>query len=163
MGKSYYVKERFFSIGAKFDVFNEFGKEEFLVEADKFDIGKNISIYDTNRIKKLLYMKQQLRLGAHKYRAYDSNNTEIATIQKEFMIPKYNITGIMGTIKMESKGILGRNYLVTKNDNLIGKIDKQLTFGRDKYTLEVIDEDYLILLIGLLVMVDMVKFHNDNN
>lgn len=163
MGKSYYVKERFFSIGAKFDVFNEFGKEEFLVEADKFDIGKNISIYDTNRIKKLLYMKQQLRLGAHKYIAYDSNNTEIATIQKEFMIPEYNITGIMGAIKMESKGILGRNYLITKNDNLIGKIDKQLTFGRDKYTLEVIDEDYLILLIGLLVMVDMVKFHNNNN
>lgn len=162
MGKCYYVKERLFSIGAKFDVFNEFGNEEFLVEADKFDIGKNIKIYKADKSEKLLYMKQVLRLGAHKYVVYDANNKEIATIQKEFMVPKYNISGVMGDIVMESNSFLGRAYNITKNNKLIGKIDKQFTLGRDRYNLEVINEEYSILMIGLLVMVDMVRFHSDN-
>lgn len=162
MSKSYYVKERLLSFGAKFDVFNEYGNEEFLVEADKFDIGKNINIYNYNKSTKLLYMKQQLRIGAHKYIVYDENSNEFATIQKEFMVPKYNITGDIGAIEMESNSFLGRHYSITKNGNVIGEIHKEFTLGRDRYSLEVIDEEYSILLVGLLVMVDMIRFHSDN-
>lgn len=34
------VRERVFAIGAKFDISDEDGNSVFLVEADKFDIGK---------------------------------------------------------------------------------------------------------------------------
>lgn len=162
MSRNYYIKERLFSFGAKFDVFNEYGKEEFLVEADKFDIGKNINIYTSNKSEKLLYMKQQLRIGAHKYIVYDKNSNEIAIIEKQFMVPKYDIEGSVGSIKMESSSFLGRHYSITKDGYIIGKIDKQLTLGRVRYNLEVIDEKYSVLLVGLLVMIDMVRFHSDN-
>ncbi|MDZ4965109.1 hypothetical protein GNF24_14095, partial [Clostridium perfringens] len=103
--RRFYVKERLFAIGAKFDVLDEYNNTAFIAEADKFDIGKNISIYDTNN-RKVLYMRQQLRLGAHKYIAYDENMREIATIKKEFMVPEYNITGSVGVMAMESKSML---------------------------------------------------------
>nr|WP_278245123.1 LURP-one-related family protein [Clostridium sartagoforme] len=159
--RRFYIKERLFAIGAKFDVLDENDNVVFIAEADKFDIGKNISIYDSNR-NKVLYMRQQIRLGAHKYIAYDYNMREIATIKKEFMVPEYNITGSLGIMSMESSSMLGRHYIIKKDGMEIGKIDKELTLGRDRYSLEVLDESYTNFFIGLLVMIDMVRFHNNN-
>lgn len=159
--KRFYVKERLFAIGAKFDIYDENDNKIFIAEGDRFDIGKNISLYDLNN-RKLLYMRQQIRLGVHKYIAYDENMKEIATIKKEFMIPEYNITGTVGIMNMDSSSILGRNYEIKRNGIIIGKINKELTLGRDRYFLEVIDESYTTFFIGLLVMIDMVKFHKNN-
>lgn len=163
MSRSYFIKERLIAIGAKFDVYDEKNNEVYLVEADKFDFGKNINIYTTDKKKKLLYMKQKIRLGAHKYIIYDDNGEEIALVEKEFMNPKYNISGAYGNIVMEGENILGRRYNVIKDGDIIGYISKDFNiFGRDKYSLEVFDERYTVFLVGLLVMVDMVRFHKDN-
>ena len=100
MSKNYFIKERLLAFGAKFDVYDENRNEAFLVEADKFDIGKNINIYTPDKSRKLMYFRQQLRIGAHKYKVYDSNGMEIAAIEKEFMVPKYNISGVLGRFVM---------------------------------------------------------------
>lgn len=49
--RKFYVKEILFAIGAKFDVYDENDNTVFIAEADKFDIGKNISLYDLNNRK----------------------------------------------------------------------------------------------------------------
>lgn len=159
--RKFYIKERLFAIGAKFDVYDEEGNNIFISEADKFDLGKNINIYDSNN-RKVLYMRQQIRLGSHKYIAYDESMREIATIKKEFMTPEYNITGSVGIMSMSSSSILGRNYEIKKDGITLGRISKEFTFGRDRYFLEVIDENYTLFFIGLLIMIDMVRFHNNN-
>lgn len=162
MSKNYYIKERLFAFGAKFDVYDEENKATFLIEADKFDLGKNINIYTPDKTRRLLYLEQQLRIGSHKYVIYDRNRNEIATVQKELMNPQYHISGILGEIEMRcDNAFLGRNYEVEKGGIIIGKIEKIWTFGRDKYSLEVYDESYTLLLIGLLTIVDMVRFHKN--
>ena len=60
--RKFYVKESLLAFGAKFDVLDELDNTVFVAEGDKFDIGKNITIYDMNK-RKVLYMKQQIRLG----------------------------------------------------------------------------------------------------
>lgn len=35
--RSFYIKQRIFAIGSKFDVLNENEEAEYIVEADKFD------------------------------------------------------------------------------------------------------------------------------
>lgn len=159
--RKFYIKERLFALGAKFDVYDEQGNNIFISEADKFDIGKNISIYDSNN-RKVLYMRQQVRLGSHKYIAYDQDMREIATIKKELMVPEYNITGSVGIMNMSSSSILGRNYEIKKDGITLGIISKEFSFGRDRYFLEVIDENYTVFFVGLLIMIDMVRFHNNN-
>lgn len=159
--RRFYVKERLLAFGAKFDVLDEYDNISFVAEGDKFDIGKNITVYNEKK-QKVLYMRQQIRIGAHKYIAYDEDMREIATIKKEFMIPQYNVTGKVGDITLEGTGILGRHYLIKKDGVIIGKIDKELTLGRDRYYLEVIDENYTKFFIGLLIMIDMVSFHDNN-
>ncbi|MGL5867878.1 hypothetical protein [Clostridium chrysemydis] len=56
--------------------------------------------------------------------------------------------------------ILGRKYNIILNDNIIGRIQKELTFGCDRYNLKVVDENYTNFLIGVLVMIDIVKFND---
>ncbi|MGG7165059.1 LURP-one-related/scramblase family protein [Clostridium ihumii] len=158
----YYIKEKLIAIGSKYVVTNEYGVEEYLIEGDKLDIGKNISIYDINKTEKLLYMKQKIRLGTHKYVAYNRNNDEIATIEKAFSLMKasYSISGLVGNIKLQGD-TLRRHYELIKNGKVIGRIDKGLS-PRDKYSLEVYDENYKIFFIGLTAMIDLVSFHGDN-
>lgn len=163
MSKNYIVKEKLFAIGAKFNVFDESENQVYLIEADKFDIGKNIYIYTPDKSQMLLYLKQKFRIGAHKYIVYNENETEVALIDKEFLVPKYNVSGIYGNIIMEAENILGRNYTITKNGMILGRIYKELSLlGRDRYKVEVINEEFTVLLIGLLIIVDMVRFHRNN-
>lgn len=159
--RKFSINQRIFAIGSKFDVINERGKEEYIVEADKFDIGKNIYIYDLNN-RRVLYLKQQIRIGAHKYIAYDSNMMEIAEIRKEFMFPEYNITGQVGNIRMKAIDLLGRHYIIEKDNIEIGRIDKEISIFTDSYSLEVYDEDYTVFLIGLLIIIDMVRYQDKN-
>ena len=63
---------------------------------------------------------------------------------------------------MKARDILGRHYIVEKDNREIGRIDKELTILRDSYSLEVIDEEYTVFLIGLLIIIDMVRYHENN-
>ena len=160
--RSLYIKQRVFAFGSKFDVLNENGEVEYIVEADRFDLGKNINIYNVNG-RKILYFRQQLRIGAHRYIAYNSNMDEIAEIKKEFMYPEYNITGKIGNIKMKANDLLGRHYDVEYGNVQIAKIGKRISFLRDEYYLEILDENFTDFLVGLLVIIDMVKYNDKNN
>lgn len=159
--RKFYVKERLIAFGAKFDIYDENDNKVFIGEGDKFDIGKNVSLYDSNN-RKILYLKQKFRLGAHKYIVYDEKMNEIAVIDKSIMVPEYNISGIYGDMVMESASVWGRHYEIKVAGRLVGRIDKEFTFGRDRYFLEVLDETYTTFFIGLLIMIDMVRFHNNN-
>lgn len=160
--RSFHIKQRILALGSKFDVLNENEETEYIVEADKFDLGKNISIYDRSG-RKVLYFRQQLRIGAHKYIAYNSNMEEIAEIKKEFMYPEYKITGRVGNMIMRANDLLGRHYDVEFGNVQIAKIGKNISFLRDEYYLEVLDENFTEFLVGLLVIIDMIKYNDKNN
>ncbi|WP_194191499.1 LURP-one-related/scramblase family protein [Clostridium chrysemydis] len=156
--KNYYINEKLFAIGSKFNVLEDGDIPAFVVESDKFDLGKNISIYNLSG-EKLLYFKQKIPSLKASYRVLD-NKKELAFIKKNFIGNTYKVTGALGEMLIKPDNILGRKYNIILNDNIIGRIEKELTFGRDRYTLSVIDENYTNFLIGVLVMVDMVKFSN---
>ena len=88
---------------------------------------------------------------------------EIAEIKKEFMYPEYKVTGRVGNITMRANDLLGRHYDVEYGNVQIAKIGKNISFLRDEYYLEVIDESFTEFLVGLLVIIDMVKYNNKNN
>lgn len=161
MGK-FKVKQRIFALGNKFEVINSNGEIEYLVQADFFDIGKNINVFNKEGIK-VLYMKEVIRIGAHRYIIYDRNNIEIGIVKKELLVPNYKIEGSLSGIEMKADDILGRHYKVFYGDRGIGRLGKEITFLRDEYYLETTDENYNELLVGLLVMIDMIKFNNKNN
>lgn len=160
--KKFTVKQKVFALGSKFDIINENNEKEYYVKADLFDIGKNISVFNNDGIK-ILYMRQVIRIGAHRYIIYDKNNIEIGEVKKELLVPSYNIEGTFGQLEMKATDFLGRHYIVYKDDVCIGQIGKKITFIRDEYYLEVNDSIYTELLVGLLIMIDMIKFNGNKN
>lgn len=158
--RRFYIKERLFAMGAKFDVYDEHDNEVYLVEADKFDIGKNISVYSPNKDVKYVYLEQKIRIGAHKYELYNGVGNSIGVLEKELMVPEYRASGKIGDIELKGLGILGRSYDIIRSGIPIGKFYKELTFGRDRYILEISDESINEILIGFVVVIDMVRFHN---
>lgn len=160
--KKLLVRERVFAIGAKFDITDEYGSEKFLVEADKFDIGKNIHVYSPNKEKEYYYLEQVIRIGAHKYRVVDETKKEIGVVEKAFMSPEYKLNSEIGSFTMIGKNLWGRSYEINRNGQLIGKFTKPITFITDYYEIEIYDEEMMPLIVGLVILIDMVKFHNNN-
>lgn len=156
----FYVKEKLLAIGAKFIVYNNLDQAQYIVEADKFDIGKNISLYTIDKSRKLLYLKQKIRLGSHKYVMYSETGSELATIEKVPLSPNYNLDSIYGAMELNGD-FLRRHFKLISNGKTIGSIDKELSF-RDAYYIDVIREDLELFIIGLGIMIDMVSFHKNN-
>ncbi|WP_297639301.1 hypothetical protein [uncultured Clostridium sp.] len=156
------VRERVFAIGAKFDISDENGNSVFLVEADKFDIGKNIHVYSPNKNREYYYLQQVIRLGAHKYRVINENKNEIGIVEKVFMSPEYTLNSSIGNFTMVGKNLWGRTYEIKRNSIVVGKFTKPITFITDYYEVEIYNEENMPLIIGLVILIDMVRFHNNN-
>ena len=153
------VRERLIAIGAKFDVKDENGEVIFFIEADKFDIGKNIHVYSNeNKDIKYFNLDQVIRIGSHKYRCLDGDGRELGLIEKELWIPNYEMKGELGNFRIEGANMWGRAYEIKKDDILIGRFEKEFNF-RDYYHLEVYDEEYIALIVSFTILIDMVRFH----
>lgn len=160
--KKLLVREQIFAIGAKFDVSDEFDNKLFLVEADKFDIGKNMTVYNHDKSEKYFYLKKVIRLGSHKYKLFDGMKNQLGIIQKELFIPDYIVTSTLGNFEIKGASILGRTYSISKDGDSIGMFHKPVTFLTDYYEIEVYDESFTKLIVAFAILIDMVRFHNNN-
>lgn len=159
--KKLLVRERILAIGAKYDVTDENNNNIFYIEADKFDIGKNIHVYSQDKSTEYYYLEQTLRIGAHKYKLFDGNKNKLGIIEKEFMIPNYGFDCQLGSFKMKGANFLGRAYEITRNDVVVGRFEKPITFFTDYYELEIYDESITPLIVALAILIDMVRFHRN--
>lgn len=158
--KTLLIRERMIALGAKFDVTDRDKNLVYFVEADKFDFGKNIHVYSPNKDIEYYYFEQKIRIGAHKYKLYEGKS-EIATINKEFMSPSYSFSCHLGNFEMVGANMFGRRYKIMRDGILVGEFEKPITFFTDYYELKVFDESLSALIVGLAILIDMVRFHDN--
>lgn len=91
-----YIKQKVFSIGAKFSVKDENGNDKYFVEGEILTLGRKLHIYDINN-NEVAFVRQKLltfmpkftvevggELFAHDY-VITSSNEEIVSIHKAWM------------------------------------------------------------------------------
>jgi uncharacterized protein YxjI len=153
--KKFYVNERFFAIGDKFDILDENGDVAYFAKSALFTFGRQYTIYD-RKGSEVSYIRQRL---LHFLPNYDLeiNGRTVATVQKEFslFVKKYIILSEFGNFTVDGD-IFAWDFEIRKDNDTVCHVSKELMTFRDRYEVMVQDDFDEVFAISLVIILDAV-------
>jgi uncharacterized protein YxjI len=156
-----YIKQRVFSIGDKYTIFDENENMVYNVESELFTIGAKMHMYNAGG-NELYYIKKKLTLFLAQYEIYHGD-VLCAGISQEFAMfhSKLSVDSSLG--KFEINGdFLSMDYEITRNGGYFGSIHKKLLTWGDSYELDILDPENSGFFCALVIAIDNCM-HNENN
>jgi len=125
-----YIKQRIFTWGDKFSIYDENGNEKYYVEGEIFTFGKKLHLYDLQG-NELAYIEQKLLTFLPKYLIYRGNEV-FAEIIKEFTFfhPEYTVSGPGWTVHGD---FFDHDYDVKDGNNIVASVSKEWFTLGDAY------------------------------
>ncbi len=148
-----YIRQKVFSWNDKFKVFDERGREKYLIEGEFFSLGKKLHINDMQG-NEVAFISQKVLSFLPRYFVY-VNGTEVAEIVKQFSLfrPKYTIEGLGWEI---SGDFFSHDYVISCRGRNIVTISKQWMTWGDCYELEIENESDEIVSLAVVLAIDCV-------
>ncbi len=149
-----YIKNKLWSIGNGSSVLNENKEPVFQVKGKALSPTKVKYVCDKDGNKLFKIRNKFINLFVHKAFIYDANKNKIATVKDKFinLQNEYFVLGYKDEIKIQGK-FFGRTVQILRNDEVIGRITRQITVIRDAFELDAKEED-LPFLIALVIAID---------
>ena len=155
-----YIKQKVFSWGDSFSVFDSLEREIFSVQGELFTFGKKLSLFDA-RGAELLRIEQELFRFRPRYHILKDGEI-VATVVKEFSMftPYYFVEGPGWEIRGD---FFDHDYEITDGDRLVASVQKQwLTWG-DTYEIDVDDRTYdPAAVLAVAIIIDCVLDSQDD-
>lgn len=129
-----YLKQKVFSWGDKFTVFNADGSERYVVHGEVFTMGKKLHVCDLNNIE-LAYIHQKVLSFLPKY-FISRRGEDIAQVVKQltFLRQEYTVSGFNWEVKGD---FWAHEYQIISGGNTIATVSKKwLTWG-DSYEISI--------------------------
>lgn len=145
-----YIKQKLFSWGDKFFIYDEAGNEIYRVEGEVFTFGKKLHLYDLQG-NELAYIEQELLTFRPKYHIYRCGS-EFAEVVKEFTFfhPEYTVNGPGWSVHGD---FFDHDYEITSGDTLVASVAKEWFTLGDAYEISFgIDTDEIAALAVVLVI-----------
>lgn len=146
----YYINQKF-AIRDRFTIKDENERDVFQATGELLSFGKKITL-KTMDGKDLLLMKEKLFRLLSQYDFYVGDEL-ICEMKREFTLfkPRYNIQFPNWEIQGD---IWDHNYEITENGRVIARIRKKFFAFLDSYEIEIFNDDYTELLLGIVIAVD---------
>lgn len=149
-----YIKQKVFSWGDKFNIYNAYGEEMLNVRGEVFSFGKKLHIYDRNE-RELAFIHQKVLSFKPKY--YISRNGEdIAEVVKEITLFKAKYTVRQFGWLIEGN-VLDHEYRILKGNSVIAGISQKWLSWGDTYEIDVADNEDAINVLCTVLIIDAVK------
>ncbi len=128
-----YIKQRIFSWGDKFAIYDADGNERYYVEGEVFSFGKKLHLYDLQG-QELAYIEQQLFTFLPRYIVY-RNNLQLCEVVKEFTFfhNKYSVEGLGWEVDGD---FMDHDYEITENGRPIATVSKEWFTLGDAYEID---------------------------
>lgn len=146
-----YIKQRVFSWGDKFAIYDQNGNERYYVEGEVFSWGKRLHLYDLHG-RELAYIQQKVFSFLPKYYIF-RNGSQVAEVVKEFTFfrHEYTVDGFGWKVHGD---FFDHDYQIVAENQPIVTVNKEwFTFG-DAYRLSItpgIDE---IAAVSVVLVID---------
>jgi len=148
------VNGKIFSLGGEFWVEDEAGNEKYRVKGSFLKVPKEFTIYDNQGRPRARVIHKLVSLLPKFFLEIDGQT--VATISKKISVfkPKYDID-LLGAKLVGN--IWDMNFEIDKDGQAIGRIDKAWVSVRDKYRIEVLNDEDELLVLGLVLAINYVK------
>lgn len=156
-----YIRQKLFSIGDKYSVFDQTGEPVYHVEGEIFTLGAKIHLYDLAG-NELFYIQQKLFRFLPEYEIY-RGEVLCAVVSKKvaFFTHRLEIHSSYGNFQLEGD-LLGMDFSIEADGRQIGALSKKwFTFG-DSYELAVENDRDAAFFCALVIAIDNC-IHNEDN
>lgn len=155
-----YMKQHIFTIGDRFDVWDEAGENRWYVEQELFTWGKTLHIYDTQE-REVAGIRRELFRFLPSY-TISIGGDEVAQIEKQFTLfhQSYYVDGPDCTVEGD---FFAHDYAIYCGERQIASIHRAwLTWG-DCYSIEMEDERDELLVLAVVLTIDCVNAQANNS
>ena len=117
-----YIKQKIFSIGDKFTVYDQAGNDRYYVEGEVFTFGKKLHLLDLGG-NELAFIQQKVFSFLPQY-IISQNGVEVARIIKEFTFfrQQYTVEGLGWDVEGD---IFSHDYTVTTGGMTVATVSKE--------------------------------------
>lgn len=149
---SLYIKQKIFTIGDRFAVYDQNGNEKYFVEGEIFTFGKRFHIYDLSGTE-LFYIEEKVFTFLPKFYIFE-NGTQVAEIIKEFTFfsNEYTVNGPGWSV---TGNFLDHDYDIKSRDgHSVASVTKEwLTWG-DTYHIDIADGYHEAFALAVVIVID---------
>ena len=155
-----YIKQKVFSIGAKFSVKDEKGNDKYFVEGEILTLGRKLHIYDTYD-NEVAFVRQKLLTFMPKF-TVEVGGEEVAEIVKGLTLfkPKYYVDGLGWDVDGD---LFSHDYVITSDNEEIVSIHKAWMSWGDTYELDISDDTDEITALAVVLAIDTVLDSANNS
>lgn len=156
-----YIKQKLFSIGDKYNVYDANDQLVYDVQSEIFTIGAKIHLNDSFG-RELYFIKRRVTFMCAKYEIY-RGDILCAEIQQEFRFfkPKLTISSDYGNFEIEGD-FFSWDYTIYKDGILFGSVCKKWLAWGDSYELHAPDGSDPAFFSALVIAIDNC-LHNENS
>jgi uncharacterized protein YxjI len=152
----YVMKQQVFSLGDKFAIQDENGRDAFFVDGRVFSIGNQLAFEDLQG-NQIAFIKQKVLSWGPTYEIYRGEE-HVATVKKE-MFTFFQCTfhiHVDGKDDLDATGNLSdHEYVVERGGQPVAQISKQWFTWGDTYGVEIADGEDPVLILASTVVIDM--------
>lgn len=155
-----YIKQRVFSVGDTYHVYDVNQEPVFEVRSEIFTLGAKIHLYNMEG-EELFYIKRRLPTLLPAYEIYASGRL-CADIRKElsFFRPRLTVTSGYGNFDLEGD-FWNMDFTIRCAGQVLGSIQKEWLSWGDAYRLNIADERDMAFFTTMVIAIDNC-LHNEN-
>ena len=155
-----YIKEKVFSWGDKFTVWDAYGNEKYYVEGEVFSFGRKLHVYDLQD-REVAFIRQEVWTWLPKYHVFVGGN-QVATVRREFswFTPRYTVDGLGWDVE---GNFWQHDYDVTQNGRSVVSINKEWMTWGDSYELDIAPGADELVALAVVLTIDCVVEQQNNN
>ena len=156
----YFVKQKIFTLGEKFEIYDESAIVRYRVEGAIFSFGEKFKLYDESG--NLLYqVNQELLTWMPKFNLIKDGQV-VASIKKKFTMWKseYEIEQLGWYVKGD---LWSHDFQIYDGSNVIATIKKEWFTLGDCYEFDINDNKNVELVLAVILMIDEVIDNANNN
>lgn len=147
-----YIKQKVFSWGDKFNIYDENGDTYYYCEGKAFTMWKKLRLYDRNGTE-LAFIHQKPWSFLPRY-FVQRNGTDIAEVVKRFSVkPKYDVNGLDWFV---SGKFLEHEFTIEANTGIIAHITKKWFSWGDTFEIDMADGVDPVNAVSIVLIIDAV-------
>lgn len=156
----YYVKQRVFSIGDTYSIYDEAQSELYRVYGRIFTIGAKLELQDPSG-NTLIYIEQELFRMLPRYNIYRGGQW-VAGVRKRFQLfgSYFEVDTVSGSYTIEGE-IFAHDFTILRDGRVAAVVTKRYLSWGDTYEIDIAPGEDTTLLLGLVIVLDNCM-HNEN-
>lgn len=155
-----YIKQKVFSWGDKFRIYDENQNDKYYVEGEVFTLGKKLHLYSCTG-DELAFIHQKVWSFLPKY-FISRNGIDVAQVIKEFTLlrQEYTVEGLGWTV---SGNFWAHEYEIAAADRTIASISKHWFTWGDTYEIDISDDADEVMALCVVLIIDAVIAQSNNS